>query len=663
MCAAPLKWPERSEGGTGERSEGETGDEPDDLSELVREVDTDPVALAAYEDAATRKTVIRDLVEAREAAKLKQADLAASIGTQQSVISALENLRIDPRLSTLQRYARACGRVVSFALEAPNEEPYLAGLLLGDASEEPQLILEEAGTLAEAGDDLDQLSEEVRGDRLAAEAYVDATRRTSVIRVLTAARKRLKLTQLDIAELVGTAQSAISDIENRRIDPRLSTLQRYARACQLSLFVSVTSDNSLTGMSRDLAPPLTMIGDPVVAEGLELAASLGISRLLRNLIKNENQLGVALESAWSSIQLSQSAARRTTNSLAFRGWLEYLHKTDDQRLRLIPDAAAFIGISIRPDHIRGLVASLNAAQSFGDIYQVPLSDRSPHQVIEAVAQVVDHLRIDAPRPLGVGVELAGPVKGDTGTVVFAPDLQPLTTASWQNFSLEAALQERLGGLRTVVANDATALATRELLQHGTPGGLIVVTLSESTRGIGAGLVFNGQVITGSDGQAGEIGHIRVPGNTRICLRCGQNRKGCLETIASGYAIAQEIGAVDLAEACALVADGDKEAAAAFKRGGRALGRVLGDAMTWLDPARVVIFGTPELAGGLGVQSAGLFAKGVEGALAKRRLAKSDYPEYVAFEAWTGPLSAASIAIDNFLGRPLEYTPEMVARSR
>jgi predicted NBD/HSP70 family sugar kinase/transcriptional regulator with XRE-family HTH domain len=655
MCAAPLKWPDRSEAGN--------GDEPDDLSELVREVDNDPAALAAYEDAGSRKTVIRALVEAREATGLKQVDVATTIGTQQSVISDLENLRIDPRLSTLQRYARACGRVVSFALEAPNEQPYLVGLLLGDATEEPQLILDESGALAETGDDLDRLSEEVRSDRTAAEAYIDATRRAAVIRVLTAARKRLKLTQLDVAELIGTAQSAISDIENRRIDPRLSTLQRYARACQLSLFVSVTSDNSLTGMPRDLAPPLTMIGDPVVAEGLELTASLGISRLLRSLIKNENQPGVSLESAWSSIELSQPAARRTTNSLAIRGWLEYLHKTDDQRLRLLPNAAAFIGVSIRPDHIRGLAASLNAAQGFGDVYQVPLYDRSPHKVIEAVAQVVDHLRVEAPRPLGVGVELAGPVKGDTGTVVFAPDLQPLTNASWQNFNLEAGIQERLGGLRTVVANDATALATRELLQHGTPGGLIVVTLSESTKGIGAGLVFNGKVITGNDGHAGEIGHIRVPGNNRICVRCGQDRKGCLETIASGYAIAQEIGAEDLASACAIAADGNKRAASAFKRGGRALGRVLGDAMTWLDPARVVVFGTRELAGGPGVQSAILFAEGVENALAKRRLAKSDYPEYITFEDWTGPLSAASVAIDNFLGRPLEYTREMIAHSR
>ena len=91
--------------------------------------------------------------------------------------------------------------------------------------------------------------------------------------------------------------------------------------------------------------------------------------------------------------------------------------------------------------------------------------------------------------------------------------------------------------------------------------------------------------------------------------------------------------------------------------------MIGDALTWLDAARVVIFGTRELAGGPEVASARLFAEGVVTGLAKRSLTKTDYPEYVILEDWLGPQAAASVAVNGFLDRPLEYSNDMMARGR
>jgi predicted NBD/HSP70 family sugar kinase/transcriptional regulator with XRE-family HTH domain len=628
----------------------------DDFEQLAAEVAADPVAHGTHEDAVRRESIVLALVDARKDQKWTQADIADRLGTTQSVISSMENLRTDPRLSTLQRYARACGRVVIATLKE------LATGLSPEWLPEPAIrasvVL--SHVVAKVQDDFQELSEEVSKDPVALGTYNDSTRRDAVVAGLVEARKRLNYAQQDVAEAIGAGQSAVSELENGKTDPRLSTLQRYARACQLVLDIAIVNgDDALAGIAADLAQTES-IADPVMVEVLERTASVGVGDVLRRLIKIENQLGLPLDSVLSGTRLSPSATHRATQILTSRGWLAYSH---DRRLKLIPDAATFIGVSIRPDHVRGLIVRLDATPDFGDVYRIPLADTSPSSVVNGVTELVEHLRPQGQEPLGVGVELAGPVRGDTGTVGFAPDLQPHTKVSWQNFPLEFELQERLGSLKVIVANDATALATRELLQHGDPGGLIVVTLSESTKGIGAGLVVNGRVIIGVDGQAGEIGHIRIPGNRRICPRCGTDRKGCLETIASGFAIARDLGEQDLIAASRRVERGDVVAMRAFRRGGKALGRVIGEAVTWLDAARLVIFGTPELAAGDAFASARRFAQGVAAGLAKRSLTKTDYPEYLPLATWVGPQAAASVAVNDFLDRPLKYTNDMVARTR
>jgi predicted NBD/HSP70 family sugar kinase/transcriptional regulator with XRE-family HTH domain len=637
----------------------DTIDTPDDFEQLTAEVAADPVAHGAHDDAVRRESIILALVDARRDHKWTQADIADRLGTTQSAISSVENLRTDPRLSTLQRYARACGRVVIVTLKD------IATGLSPEWLPEPTIRSSEAGDndasmSSEVQDDFQELSEDVSNDPVALAAYNDSSRRDAVVAGLVEARKRLKHTQQDVAEAIGAKQSAISELESGRTDPRLSTLQRYARACQLVLNVAIiNADDALAGIVADLAQTQN-VADPVMIEVLERIASVGVGDVLRRLIKIENQLGLPLNSVLSGTRLSPSATHRATEILTSRGWLAYSH---DRRLKLIPDAATFIGVSIRPDHVRGLIVRLDAAPDFSDVYRIPLADTSPSSVVYGVTEVIEHLRPQAQGLLGVGVELAGPVRGETGEVVFAPDLQRSTEASWQNFPLEDELQERLGSLKVIVANDATALATRELLQHGDTGGLIVVTLSESTEGIGAGLVANGRVITGVDGQAGEIGHIRVPRNGRICPRCGTDRRGCLETIASGFAIAADLGEQDLTAAALRVERGDVAAMRAFRRAGKALGRVIGEAATWLDAARLVIFGTPELAAGDAFASAEQFAEGVAAGLAKRSLTKTDYPEYLPLAVRVGPQAAASIAINDFLDRPLKYTNDMVSRTR
>jgi transcriptional regulator with XRE-family HTH domain len=76
---------------------------------------------------------------------------------------------------------------------------------------------------------------EVRGN------FEDAECRRSTIAALVACRTGAGLTQESVAERMGTTQSAVSELEGGATDPRLSTLQRYARSVDSRLFVHVAS--------------------------------------------------------------------------------------------------------------------------------------------------------------------------------------------------------------------------------------------------------------------------------------------------------------------------------------------------------------------------------------------------------------------------------------
>lgn len=109
----------------------------------------------------------------------------------------------------------------------------------------------------------------------------------------------------------------------------------------------------------------------------------------------------------------------------------------------------------------------------------------------------------------------------TGTIEFAPNLP------WKGvLPLASMFEERLG-IPTALTNDANAAAVGEMT-YGAARGMkdfIMITLGT---GVGSGIVINGQVVYGHDGFAGELGHVIVRRDGRIC---GCGRKGCLELTA------------------------------------------------------------------------------------------------------------------------------------
>ncbi len=130
-------------------------------------------------------------------------------------------------------------------------------------------------------------------------------------------------------------------------------------------------------------------------------------------------------------------------------------------------------------------------------------------------------------PVGVGVGVAGQIDSRNGRVLFSPNLR------WEDEPFQEDLRQALG-LPVVVTNDVRAATWGEWLHGAGQGCRDLICLFVGT-GIGGGVVSGGQVLSGCSNSAGELGHITIDLNGPTC-RCG--KRGCLEALAGGWAIAR-----------------------------------------------------------------------------------------------------------------------------
>jgi predicted NBD/HSP70 family sugar kinase len=150
----------------------------------------------------------------------------------------------------------------------------------------------------------------------------------------------------------------------------------------------------------------------------------------------------------------------------------------------------------------------------------------PDGLLATAARVVERLREGAGDPVGpIGVGVPGLVDPDTGVVEHAVNLG----LNGDRLRLATILADRLGQ-PVVVENDVNA-ATLGAAEVTGATDLGYVSLGT---GLAAGLLLEGRLRRGHLGAAGEIGHIPVDPAGPRC-RCGQ--RGCLETVASGSALA------------------------------------------------------------------------------------------------------------------------------
>lgn len=205
--------------------------------------------------------------------------------------------------------------------------------------------------------------------------------------------------------------------------------------------------------------------------------------------------------------------------------------------------------------------------------------------------------------IGIGAPNANYYKG---TVEFPPNLK------WEGVTELVKMIQQYYNIPVAVTNDANAAAIGEM-KFGAAKGLkhfIVITLGT---GLGSGIVVDGKMVYGHDGFAGELGHVIVNVNGRMC---GCGRRGCLETYVSAGGICRTVFEL-LAErkeeselrnfgfnqlTSKMISDaalrGDTIALAAFEETGRILGLKLADAVTHTSPEAIILFGGLSAAGEL-----------------------------------------------------------------
>ncbi|HMR92280.1 MAG TPA: ROK family protein [Chitinophagaceae bacterium] len=210
------------------------------------------------------------------------------------------------------------------------------------------------------------------------------------------------------------------------------------------------------------------------------------------------------------------------------------------------------------------------------------------------------------RMKGIGV---GAPNGNyyTGTIEYAPNLP------WKGIIPLAKLIENKFSLPVVLTNDANAAAIGEMMYGAAKSmrDFIMITLGT---GVGSGIVANGQLIYGSDGFAGELGHTIIIPDGR--LHPGTGKKGSLESYASATGVKYTaLELLDTTDVPSLLRDipreemdskkvyeaaikGDKLAQSIYEYTGRILGLALANAVMFSSPEAIVLFGGLTKAGDL-----------------------------------------------------------------
>ncbi len=190
------------------------------------------------------------------------------------------------------------------------------------------------------------------------------------------------------------------------------------------------------------------------------------------------------------------------------------------------DTRVLIGIEIAVECLRVVCVSITGA--ILSETETPLKSSQPDRVCTQVARLVQKLctQLQAKGLLlsGVGVCLPGAINDESGIVRLAPNLE------WRNvaFLPMIAAAFRTAGVPPTqihLQNDADAAAVGEYEFGGSDGDDPLIFINCDV-GVGAGIVLNDRLFTGSVGTAGEIGHTILQVDGPLCS-CG--RRGCAET--------------------------------------------------------------------------------------------------------------------------------------
>lgn len=269
-------------------------------------------------------------------------------------------------------------------------------------------------------------------------------------------------------------------------------------------------------------------------------------------------------------------------------------------LALNPQGGYVIGIKLTETQAISALTDLEATVIAKSA--VTLSGHEPAQVVQDLVSMVEKwLResgVHKEQFLGVGIGLAGIVDGARGMLHRSPYY------GWRDVPLRDMLQRYLH-VPVYIDNDVNTLTlTEKWFGSGQDvENFLTVTVG---RGVGLGIVVNGQFYSGSRGGAGEFGHTVIDPSGPVC-ECG--KRGCLETYVGDHGLVRMANeaasrrelkrAVDSAEdLLSLAQSGDATACRIFALAGDILGQGIANLINLFNPQKIIISGEGARAGEL-----------------------------------------------------------------
>ena len=313
------------------------------------------------------------------------------------------------------------------------------------------------------------------------------------------------------------------------------------------------------------------------ASRVELVRATGLSRTaVSSLVADLLREGVVIEQLEAAPRASSPNGGRPATLLT-----------------LDPGSGAFVGIDLGHARVRVVVVDragtpLAAGQRELDV------DHHREEALAAVDELVPELLRSAgtsrDRVLGAGAALSAPMRLESHAFA-SSRIFP----AWAGVDVAETLSQRLG-TPVHVGNDANLGALAETILGAGRGveNLLYVLLSA---GVGGGLVLDGRVYEGATGTAGELGHVVVEPQGRVC-RCGN--RGCLETVAGVDALTDALAGhlpdASIDRILERAAAGDPGVTRVLADAGRAVGTALAGLCSVLDPEVVVLGGEIAMAG-------------------------------------------------------------------
>lgn len=262
--------------------------------------------------------------------------------------------------------------------------------------------------------------------------------------------------------------------------------------------------------------------------------------------------------------------------------------------------------------IGGTNTKLGIVDSRGTVLAKDSIKTNKHQRIEDYIQDLHQAFLSLVESQNLDGEIVGIGVGAPNANYFKGTIEGAVNLPWKGVVPFVKLMEEVFHIPVRITNDANAAAIGEMT-YGVARGVkdfIMITLGT---GVGSGIVANGQLVYGSDGNAGELGHVIVRPNGRLC---GCGRSGCLETYTSATGVArtareflelqrvdsllrripvQDITSKDVYDAAMA---GDALAKEIFEYTGKILGEAFASFVAFSSPKMIVLFGGLTHAGDL-----------------------------------------------------------------